>query len=68
MSILGTSCQYHGLTFVGVSRDVIVVGLLVRNYLACGGFTLGQAGFKSLVHRTLPDSASGCHVPQRVIE
>ena len=54
--------------FVGVSRDVIVVGLIVRNYLACGGFTLGQAGFKSLVHRTLPDSASGCHVPQRVIE
>ncbi|MGT6281518.1 hypothetical protein ACRW43_21565, partial [Escherichia coli] len=41
---------------------------IVRNYLACGGFTLGQAGFKSLVHRTLPDSASGCHVPQRVIE
>lgn len=37
MSILGTSCQYHGLTFVGVSRDVIVVGLMVRNYLACGG-------------------------------
>ena len=62
---IGTPHQYHGLTLVGVNSDVIVGYELA---FLSKGFTLDQAGFKSFVHRTLADIASGCHVSQSIIE